>query len=52
MITLFILLTLICLVGLAVLIVGGLFAVFWPLAVILVIGILIDCLVLKKLLGK
>jgi len=52
MITLFVLLIAVCLIGFIVLCVAGLLAVAWPLAVILAIGLLVDCLILKKLILK
>ena len=51
MITLFLLLLLVCVIGLIALIVGGLIAVCWPVALVLLVGIIIDGLVLKKLFG-
>lgn len=52
MITLTVILLAVCLIVLVVLAIAGLLTIFWPLALILAIGILIDCLVLKKLIGK
>jgi len=52
MITLMLILIGICAIGLIVLIIGGLLTVLWPIALILVIGIIIDVLVFKKLIGK
>ena len=52
MITLTLILMAICIVVLVVLAIAGLLAIFWPLAIILGVGILIDCLVLKKLIDR
>ncbi len=52
MITIILLLLLLCFVGLAVLIIGGLLAVLWPIAVILILGLVIDMLCLGKLFKK
>lgn len=52
MITLLLILTAICLIGLVVLIIGGLFTIFWPLALILVIGFVLDLFVIKALITK
>ena len=52
MITLFLLLAAICLIGFVILCVAGLLVVAWPLAIIFGVGICVDLLVLKKLIKK
>lgn len=52
MITIMLLLIALCIIGLLVLIVGGLLAIAWPIAVILVLGILIDGIVIKNIFKK
>lgn len=52
MITIMLLLIALCLIGLVVLIVGGLIAIAWPIAVILILGILVDGMVIKHIFKK
>ena len=52
MITLLVLLLAAIAVCLIVLVVGGVLVIAWPLAIILVIGLAIDILVIKKLCKK
>ena len=51
MITLALLLLVACIIALIGLVVTGLIALCWPLALILAVGIIIDTLVLKKIFG-
>lgn len=52
MITLFLLLMAICVIGIIALCVAGLLVVAWPLAIILGLGVCIDLLVIKNLIKK
>lgn len=52
MITLFVLLLGLGVLALIGLIISGIIAIAWPLAIILAIGVLIDCLVLRTLVHK
>lgn len=52
MITLFILLLGLGVLALLVLLISGIIAIAWPLAIILAVGVLIDCLVLRGLVNR
>ena len=52
MLTLMLLLIIFCLVAIALLVVTGIGIVFWPLLLILGVGLLIDVVVLKHLFKK
>ena len=52
MITLLLLLLALLIIAIIVLVIGGLFAIAWPLAIVLIIGLIIDILVIKKLFKK
>lgn len=52
MITILLLLIALCLIGILALIIGGLIYVAWPVALILVLGILLDFHFIKKIFFK
>lgn len=52
MITILLLFIGLCILGILALIIGGLIYVAWPIALILVLGILLDFHFIKKLFGK